>query len=81
MAKNNSTKAEATKVADPEATKTNANPVKETQTVSNSEAKKLMKRYDVDVIYRNSRGEFFLQKDLAVNSEAGKADKVETFKK
>ena len=81
MAKNNSTKAEATKVADPEATKTNANPVKETQTVSNPEAKKLMKRYDVDVIYRNSRGEFFLQKDLAVNSEAGKADKVETFKK
>lgn len=81
MAKNNSTKAEATKVADPEATKTNANPAKETQTVSNPEAKKLMKRYDVDVIYRNSRGEFFLQKDLAVNSEAGKADKVETFKK
>ena len=31
MAKNNSTKAEATKVADPEATKTNANPVKETR--------------------------------------------------
>lgn len=81
MSKKNSTKAEATKVADPEATKTNANPVKETQTVSNPEAKKLMKRYDVDVIYRNSRGEFFLQKDLAVNSEAGKADKVETFKK
>ena len=81
MAKNNSTKAEATKVADPEATKTNANPFKETQKVSNPEAKKLMERYDVDVIYRNSRGEFFLQKDLAVNSEAGKADKVETFKK
>lgn len=81
MAKNNSTKAEATKVADPKATKTNANPVKETKKVSNPEAKKLMERYDVDVIYRNSRGEFFLQKDLAVNSEAGKADKVETFKK
>lgn len=81
MAKNNSTKAEATKVADPEATKTNANPVKETKKVSNPEAKKLMERYDVDVIYRNSRGEFFLQKDLAVNSEAGKSDKVETFKK
>ena len=81
MAKNNSTKAEATKVADPEATKTNANPVKETKKVSNPEAKKLMERYDVDVIYRNSRGEFFLQKDLAVNRAAGKADKVETFKK
>ena len=72
MAKSNSTK-EAKKVAGPEAPKT--------KTVSNPEAKKLMERYDVDVIYRNSRGEFFLQKDLAINSEAGKADKVETFKK
>ena len=69
MAKSNSTKEKATKVADPETTKTNP------------EAKKLMERYDVDVIYRNSRGEYFLQKDLAVNSEAGKADKVETIKK
>ena len=70
MAKSNSTKAEAKKVAD-----------SETKTVSNPEAKKLMERYGVDIIYRNSRGEYFLQKDLAVNSEAGKADKVETFKK
>ncbi|MBR2936225.1 MAG: hypothetical protein IKB81_04010 [Paludibacteraceae bacterium] len=69
MAKNNSTKAETTKVAGSTA-----------KTIS-PEVKKLMERYDVDVIYRNSRGEFFLQKDLAVNSEAGKADKVETFKK
>ena len=72
MAKSNSTK-EAKKVAEPEAPKT--------KTVSNPEAKKLMERYDVNEIYRNSRGEFFLQKDLAINSEAGKADKVETFKK
>ena len=78
MAKSNSTK-EAKKAADPEAPK--AAPTKEAKTVSNPEAKKLMERYDVDVIYRNSRGEFFLQKDLAINSEAGKADKVETFKK
>ena len=70
MAKSNSTKAEAKKVADPE-----------TKTVSNPEAKKLMGRYGVDIIYRNSRGEYFLQRDLALNSEAGKADKVETFKK
>ena len=69
MAKNNSTKAETTKVAG------------STSKTISPEAKKLMERYDVDVIYRNSRGEFFLQKDLAVNSEAGKADKVETFKK
>ena len=80
MAKSNSTK-EAKQVTDPEAPKTKTNPVKETKTVSNPEAKKLMERYDVDVIYRNSRGEFFLQKDLAINSEAGKADKVGTFKK
>ena len=46
-----------------------------------SEAQILMERYDVKEIFRNSRGEFFLQKDLAINSEAGKADKVETFKK
>lgn len=78
MAKSNSTK-EAKKVADSETPK--ANPTKEAKTISNPEAKKLMERYDVDVIYRNSRGEFFLQKDLALNSEAGKADKVETFKK
>ena len=70
MAKSNSTKAEPKKVADPG-----------TKTVSNPEAKKLMERYGVDIIYRNSRGEYFLQKDLALNSEAGKADKVETFKK
>lgn len=46
-----------------------------------SKAIQLMERYEVKEIYRNSRGEFFLQKDLAINSEAGKADKVETFKK
>lgn len=46
-----------------------------------NEAQKIMDRYGVDVIYRNSRGEFFLQKNLAINSEAGNAGKVKTINK
>lgn len=44
-------------------------------------ASELMERYGVSVIYENSRGEFFLTKDLACNSESGKSDLVTTHKK
>ena len=40
-----------------------------------------MERYEVSVIYENSRGEFFLEHTLALNSEAGNKDKVKTHKK
>ena len=41
----------------------------------------LMERYGVDEIYENSRGEFFLSENLALNSENGQKDKVKTIKK
>lgn len=46
-----------------------------------SKADALMERYEVSVIYENSRGEFFLEHTLALNSEAGNKDKVKTHKK
>lgn len=46
-----------------------------------NKAAELMKRYEVNEIYENSRGEFFLEKTLAINSENGKEDKVKTIKK
>lgn len=49
--------------------------------VSIGKAGELMKRYGVSVIYENSRGEFFLTKDLAINSEAGNATQIQTHNK
>jgi hypothetical protein len=43
-------------------------------------AKKLAEKYKVDVLYGNSKGEFFTQKSLALNSEGGNKDKVTTYK-
>lgn len=46
-----------------------------------SKADALMARYGVGMIYENSRGEFFLEHTLAVNSEGGNKDNVKTHKK
>lgn len=43
--------------------------------------KSLMERYEVNVLYENSKGEFFLNKNLALNSEKGKEDKITEHKK
>lgn len=40
-----------------------------------------MERYGVNEIYENSRGEFFLEENLALNSESGMKEKVKTHKK
>ncbi len=44
-----------------------------------SKAKKMMERYGVSEIYANKKGEFFLDKHLAVNSENGCEDSVQTY--
>ncbi len=41
----------------------------------------LMERYGVDVLYENAKGEFFIDENLALNSEHGKVDKVKTHNK
>lgn len=46
-----------------------------------NKADELIERYGVREIYENSRGEFFLTKDLAVNSESGNGNLVQTHKK
>lgn len=46
-----------------------------------SKAEALMERYGVNAIFENSRGEFFLEMQLAINSEGGDKDKVKTHKK
>ena len=46
-----------------------------------SKADALMEKYKVGAIYENSRGEFFLTEQLALNSEGGQRDKVKTHKK
>lgn len=46
-----------------------------------NKAAELMERYGANEIFENSRGEFFLEKSLALNSENGKEDKVKTIKK
>lgn len=46
-----------------------------------STAQMLIDKYGVDVIYENSKGEFFLNKNLALASEGGKLDNVNTHNK
>ena len=41
----------------------------------------LIEKYDVAVIYENSKGEFFLNKNLALASEGGKLENVNTHNK